>query len=380
MSYSPARDLESNGMEYYNNKPRKYCRGWNKSFLICVTLLVVCVCFILFKSFTPAGVNLVRMANVDDDIDDTPADAKSFKLMIIADLDKKSRDPQDKKGKWNSILKRGELRRKDDGTFTIHWLEDQVISTAHNEAGRGMELSSLRSFNGKLYAMDDRTGIVFELVKGPRSIPRYIHTEGDGKNDKGQKSEWSTVKDGLLYVGSFGKEYTNPDGSIKNTNNMWVSTIDKEGRVNHIDWTKYYNKMREAAGTPYPGYMIHEAINWSRYHKKWFILPRRVSAEAYNENTDERMGSNKLIMCTEFFESCEVREVTPKTPTRGFSSFSFLPGSKDEIIVALKSEENEEAGTQNTYITVFTIDGKVLLPETEIEGGRKYEGIEFFAF
>ena len=85
-------------------------------------------------------------------------------------------------------------------------------------------------------------------------------------------------------------------------------------------------------------------------------------------------------MCTEFFESCEVREVTPKTPTRGFSSFSFLPGSKDEIIVALKSEENEEAGTQNTYITVFTIDGKVLLPETEIEGGRKYEGIEFFAF
>lgn len=71
--------------------------------------------------------------------------------------------------------------------------------------------------------------------------------EGDGNTDKGQKTEWATVKDGKMYVGSFGKEYTNPDGSIKNTNNMWVSIIDKYGAVSHEDWTARFNKVREAA-------------------------------------------------------------------------------------------------------------------------------------
>lgn len=43
--------------------------------------------------------------------------------------------------------------------------------------------------------------------------------------------------------------------------------------------------------------------------------------------------------------------------------------------MALKSEE--DAGTINSYITVFTTDDKVLLPETKLEGSYKFEGIEF---
>ena len=49
-------------------------------------------------------------------------------------------------------------------------------------------------------------------------MPRHILTEGNGVTNKGQKTEWATVKDGLLYVGSFGKEYTTPDGK-----EVWVS-------------------------------------------------------------------------------------------------------------------------------------------------------------
>ncbi|KAK8790034.1 hypothetical protein WA158_006814 [Blastocystis sp. Blastoise] len=385
MQYSPSLQISDNEDDRYVNKPKKFCRWrFNKKFLICAALFVACLLFIVYKNMNDAGSlsfrNISKYIDEEEEEDTTPADAKEFKLMIISDLDKKSRDSEDKKGKWNSILKRGTLTRDESGNFSIHWLEDQIISTGHNEAGRGMELSSLRAFNGKLYAMDDRTGIVFQIVKGPKSYPKYILMEGNGETDKGEKCEWSTVKDNKLYVGSFGKEYTNPDGSIKNRNNMWISTIDKEGRIEHEDWTSYYNAMRHAVGVDYPGYMIHEAINWSKIHHKWFILPRRVSKDAYDENTDERMGHNTLIICTEKFEQCDVKNVTPLTPTRGFSSFSFVPGSKDTIIAALKSEENEEQHTQNTYITVFTIDGKVLLEETEIPGNRKFEGLEFFAF
>lgn len=41
----------------------------------------------------------------------------------------------------------------------------QPVDSDLNENGRGMELSELLWFNNKLYAMDDRTGTVFELVK-----------------------------------------------------------------------------------------------------------------------------------------------------------------------------------------------------------------------
>ena len=87
---------------------------------------------------------------------------------------------------------------------------------------------------GKVYTFDDRSGIVYEVVQPdattPRAYPRHILMEGDGDTNKGFKIEWATVKDGLLYTGSFGKEYTRADGSVENTNNMWVKTIDPQGR------------------------------------------------------------------------------------------------------------------------------------------------------
>ena len=84
-----------------------------------------------------------------------------------------------------------------------------------------------------------------------------------------------------------------------------------------------------------------------------------------------------MIFASEDFSKIEVKHITPLTPTRGFSDFKFLPGSKDQIIVALKSEENDEAQTQNTYITVFDVNGKILMEETEIPGMMKFEGLEF---
>ena len=303
-----------------------------------------------------------------------------YKLMIVADLDQKSREIDDKKGKWKSYLKKAELRCNGLSSCSIHWLEDQEIFTRFSEAGRGMELSSLLAFHNHLYSFDDRTGIVYELVKGNRAIPRYILMAGDGDSTKGQKSEWATEKDGKMIVGSFGKEYVRRDGGIEHTNYMWVSIIDEDGSITHVNWTENYNKIRNALHCKYPGYIIHEAINWSSIRKQWVILPRRVSSDPYDEIEDENRGSNVVLFASEDFNNIEVKHITKKTPSRGFSEFKFLPNSNDSIIVAIKSEENEAKQTQNSYITVFAVDGTILLEETEIPGNHKFEGLEFFYF
>merc|ERR1712070_807175 len=136
---------------------------------------------------------------------------------------------------------------------------------------------------------------------GIKTVPNYITMEGDGHTTKGMKLEWSTTKYGLLYLGSFGKEYTDHEGNIVNQNNLWVITIDREGRKEHLDWSENYNKIKKALGVEEQGYLIHEAITWSELKREWTILPRRVSSLPYNEDLDEKMGSNKIVIADEFF-------------------------------------------------------------------------------
>ena len=367
VEYSKQEELYSDTNTLLDGNRKKSFKRNRPSFYLYLAVLAIVVVVIVFvaKFRFVSSLSNLRSSSYKDGI---------YTLFIVSDLDKKSRVESDKKGLWKSVMKKGLLKRMDNGMYSIQWISDTELFTKISEAGRGMELSALVEFNRRFYTFDDRTGLAFEIV-GKKAIPRYIMMEGDGNTDKGQKTEWATVKDGKMYVGSFGKEYTNPDGSIKN--NMWISIINDRGVVTHEDWTDRFNKLREAVGCPYPGYMIHEAITWSPVRRQWVILPRRVSKEAYDENEDERRGSNTVIFASEDFSKIEVKHITPLTPTRGFSDFKFLPGSKDQIIVALKSEENEEAQTQNTYITVFDVNGKILMEETEIPGMMKFEGLEF---
>lgn len=70
----------------------------------------------------------------------------------------------------------------------------------------------------------------------------------------------------------------------------------------------------------------------------------------------------------------QVTKVGEVLPTHGFSSFKFIPGTEDEVILALKSEEVPQGSA--TYVMVFNIKGEILLPETKI-ADLKYEGVEF---
>lgn len=88
------------------------------------------------------------------------------------------------------------------------------------------------------------------------------------------------------------------------------------------------------------------------------------------------MGCNKLISADENFRKIETVTLPPYKPTFGYSSFKFIPGSNDEVIIALLTEEY--MGNTSTHITAFTVDGKVLLDPQKIKTKFKYEGIEFF--
>jgi soluble calcium-activated nucleotidase 1 len=322
-----------------------------------------------------------------------PPKPDSFGIVIVADLDTKSKDESSKKPKFVSYLMHATLKvapgsasatQKRDA-YSVTFGEEQKFSTSMNEAGRGFELSELAWFGGKLLAFDDRTGIVFRLknfehvsaAKPLQAIPEHIIMEGDGLNGKGQKHEWATVKDGELYMGSVGKEFTDNDGNVIGDGNLWVAVMDSAGDVRHEDWTANFAAVRKALGCEWPGYVVHEAIEWSPARRQWFVLPRRVSREPYNDMEDEKRGSNKVVVASEDFSSIEVREIGTVTPLRGFSSFKFVPRSDDAVIVAIKSVEVEVEQRQTSFITVFDVDGNVLMEETEIPGAKKFEGVAF---
>mmetsp|Transcript_2773 Transcript_2773/g.3949 ORF Transcript_2773/g.3949 Transcript_2773/m.3949 type:complete len:432 (+) Transcript_2773:106-1401(+) len=305
-----------------------------------------------------------------------------FTIRIISDLDQQSKEGKPEKPSFHSLFVKGILHRDlSTNQYSIQWEKQDKLVSKHNEAGRGMELSELIMYNQKMYSVEDRTGIVYEIMdfkgESPYAVPRIITTEGDGNTDKGMKLEWATVKDGELVLGSFGKEYTASDGSIINRNNLWVIILDKWGGIRHEDWSENFMKLRKAAGAAPPGYMIHEAIMWSTHLNRWVVLPRRVSAERYDEVEDEKKGSNMVMLCSEDFNDIHTVRIGNITPERGFSTFKFVPGTKDQVVVAIKSEENAEEETQSSYAVVFNLNGEILMEETEIPGGVKYEGLEF---
>ncbi|KAI4880720.1 hypothetical protein NFI96_005682 [Prochilodus magdalenae] len=348
-----------------------------------------------------------------------------YRIGVIADLDTNSH--KQSHNTWFSYMRTGYLLVSDSGDkVAVEWDPDTVVLESHlAEKGRGMELSDLVAFNGNLYTVDDRTGVVFR-IEGNRAVPWVILPDGDGSVSKGFKAEWMAVKDEHLYVGGLGKEWTTTTGEFVNNNPEWVKVIGFRGDVRHEDWVPNYSALRTAAGIKPPVigvvsslrlqtrtkeppgpealmgqglvkgeirrvvdpflsdgiwvgikkgcYLIHESGAWSERLQRWFFLPRRASSERYDETADERRATNLMLSCPADFSQVSVSHAGPLLPTHGFSSFRFIPDTDDQMVLALKSEE--DAGTIATYITAFTLDGRILLPETKI-GDVKYEGLEF---
>lgn len=107
-----------------------------------------------------------------------------YRIGVIADLDTSSLS--DKKMTWISYMRRGYLLVSESGDkVAVEWDVDRVVLESHlSEKGRGMELSELVVFNGKLYSVDDRTGVVYH-IDGEKAVPWVILPDGDGSVAKG---------------------------------------------------------------------------------------------------------------------------------------------------------------------------------------------------
>lgn len=301
-----------------------------------------------------------------------------YRIGVVSDMDQNSKVD----GKtWQSIIRFAMLKYDQRfNTVVVKWEgsddESTHMKSSFSNGGRGMELSELVIFNGRVYSVDDRTGIVYEIINQEKAVPWVILSDGNGKEIKGFKGEWMTVKNERLYVGGLGKLWTTQSGEVLHDNPQWVKSIDKEGSVRHFNWSRNYVAMQEQSGYTVPGYIIHESAVWSDIHRAWFFLPRRASFEQYDDKIDEERGTNILFKCSEDFETIEYIHIgLLDHRTRGFSSFKFIPGTNDSVIVALKSEELGEH--TKSFITAFTIEGKVILRDQLFSENYKYEGIEF---
>jgi soluble calcium-activated nucleotidase 1 len=319
---------------------------------------------------------------------------RTYHFATVTDLDQKSA-VKSKKPEFQAIFVPGILTCTTDSfnvKYELKFQDERTLTTKHNEAGRGAEFSELQLYNNRLLTFDDRTGDVFEIINDSadptksKVVPRFVITEGEGDTDKGMKWEWATVKDNLLYMGSMGKEYTRPDGSIENENNLWIGILNARGELRRENWKHQYTLVRKALGALAPGYIIMEAILWSPHLKKWVFLPRRISSEAYDENKDERNGGTRLVLVDEYFTKTEVVDIKlkePADPLRGFSSFAFVPGTNDQHAMAIQSVEEDCTGDmdvckQRSYFFVFDITtGEVLSPEVKYKADLKFEGLEF---
>ncbi len=299
----------------------------------------------------------------------------SYTLAIITDEDQTSQiELEDGQVAWQSRLRYDRLQRQTDDNGGVRYGlepvpadqggEHQLVSLIA-EGGRGAEFSELVLFGNRLMAFDDRTGLVCEIRREHQLVPRHILMTGSGDEAfKGFKSEWATLKDDQLIVGSHGKKRTEE----------WIKTLDRDYRLRSIDWHEPYHRMLKAVGVdPAWGYVTHEAAEWHPEYREWLFFPRKISTEPFDEPVDEReRGGNTLIIADEHFDHIRTLTVGERTPERGVSSFKILPGRPDECI-GLKSVEIDDH--TETWLFCFDLNGKVLQEDTFL-GHYKCEGVE----
>ena len=107
-----------------------------------------------------------------------------YRIAVISDLDTASKDKENYT--WYSYFKKGYLIIDTTKKYVnIEWDHDLIkLKSTLSQAGRGMELSELVVYNGKLLAFDDRTGVIYEINEN-KAIPWILLTDGNGKTNKG---------------------------------------------------------------------------------------------------------------------------------------------------------------------------------------------------
>lgn len=223
----------------------------NRTIRIHYHIALLCICFgslififFIFKPQSQSSYSNKRIGSIKSSLEYNytyPLTAAiisngmhTYRIGLIADMDTASKDPK-KPNMWRSYLKKGFLSYSPSKNSVVVTFNDDdkmtEISGGYSLKGRGMELSELVTFNGRILTFDDRTGLVYQLLDD-KFIPWILLMDGGGQTGKGFKSEWATVKDELLYVGSMGKEWTTSAGEFESFDPMYVKAVTTSGEVN----------------------------------------------------------------------------------------------------------------------------------------------------
>lgn len=101
-----------------------------------------------------------------------PGGGVEYSIIIISDLDHNSK-LLDKKNTWQSLLYQGkvvvdESRRN----ARVNWDKNiQSLQSQISAGGRAMELSDLVLYDERILSVDDRTGIIYEVIDYKSLIP-----------------------------------------------------------------------------------------------------------------------------------------------------------------------------------------------------------------
>nr|QNG40038.1 apyrase [Phlebotomus kandelakii] len=308
------------------------------------------------------------------DAEAAPRPTKFIPFAVISDLHRKS--IKDDKNRFTSIVKYGELKHNGEKYTLSIRSENLHYFTQNSYHGLGAELSELIYFNGKLYTIDGEKGIIFEVKHGGNLIPWITLKNDDGNQKDGFQAKWATVKNDKLIVGSVGMAFLDAKTMNIDRDALWVKEISESGHITNIYWENQYKKVKNAMGIT-SGFVWHEAVNWSPRKNIWVFMPRKCSNQQFTARIEENTGCNQIITANENFSDVKAIKIdkAAQDPASGFSSFKFIPGTKNNDIFALKTIERN--GQTVTYGTVIDITGKTLLRDKQILDD-KYEGIAFF--
>src|SRR3989338_2894175 len=313
-----------------------------------------------------------------------PRDVQGF--ILVSDLDHDSRHPL--KQEWKALVQHGELQRTGAGRFRISFGRVERFKSYASFKNRSLELSEAVVYGGKLLAMCDVSGTVYELdLAEVRLAVFWQHMfVGEGLTDKPFKTEWATVHDGDLLLVSIGKEWVQ-NRQITGFGPVFIKRLRPNpitGQLSVLDedWGSRFARLREATNTTWPGYLLHEAIEFDPLNRRWLVLPRRVSSVMYDPDDDEYQGGNLLLLASEDFVHVQVKTVGKIEPEWGFTSLSIIPGSDGRQFIVVKARE--AAGVTESKVSVIDDEGRFLLdpvshptgwafPTEEITA--KYEGV-----
>ena len=140
---------------------------------------------------------------------------------------------------------------ENSSNYTIRFETDSVLLSSRygHTKNRSMELSAAIKYRNKTFVFCDATNSVMRLKDG-KVYPRQQILSGSGKETKPFKTEWATVKNGMIWLGSNGKEWVNEEGHVVHRMLEWIKTIDRGGQIRNIDWSSNYRALREANRSP----------------------------------------------------------------------------------------------------------------------------------